>query len=169
MSSRSHVRRNAARASGHTLMELMVVMALLGISASLLLPVTVRAYARFKLQLAADSIVRLMQQAKSHALFEGRTYFVIFPDPAAQEREITLAREDGVAVAHYAFPIDASLESRKAEGDWSTDIGLAAFYPDGTSEAMQLALKNASSSTTIIELDPMTARPKIVLVNQVQP
>jgi prepilin-type N-terminal cleavage/methylation domain-containing protein len=166
---RSNVRSNPLRTSGHTLMELIVVMAVLGISASLLLPITVRSYARFKLRLAADSIVRLMQQAKGRALFEGRTYLVIFPDPAAQEREITLAREDGVAVGHYTFPIDVSLESRKADGDWSTDIGLTAFYPDGTSEAMQLALKNASSSTTHIELDPMTARPKIVLVDEVQP
>jgi len=166
---RSNVRRSAVRASGHTLMELMVVMALLGISASLLLPITLRAYARFKLRLATGSIVRLMHQAKGRALFEGRTYFVIFPDPAAQEREITLAREDGVAVGHYAIPIDISLESRSAEGDWSTDTGLVAFYPDGTSEAMQLEVKNASSSATRIELDSMTARPKIVLVNEVQP
>src|SRR5271169_2304147 len=166
---RSIVRRNVLRTSGHTLMELIVVLALLGISASLILPITVRTYARFKLRLAADSIVRLMQQAKGRALFEGRSYFVIFPDPAAQEREITLAREDGVSVGHYAIPIDVSLESRGAEGDWSTDIGPAAFYPDGTSEAMQLELKNVSSSTTLIELDPMTARPKIVLVNEVEP
>lgn len=169
MFSGSNVRRDALRTSGHTLMELMVVMALLGISASLLLPITVRAYARFKLRLATDSVVRLMQQARGRALFEGRTYFVIFPDPTAQAREITLAREDGVAVSHYEFPIDVSLESRTAEGGWSTDIGLAAFYPDGTSEARQLALKNASSSTTLIELNPMTARPKIVLVNEVEP
>src|SRR5271167_3598517 len=129
MSSRSNVRRNAARASGHTLMELMVVMALLGISASLLLPITVRAYARFKLRLAADSIVRLMQQAKSRALFEGHTYFLIFPDATAQDREITLAREGGASVGHYTFPIDISLRSRKEDDDWSTDVGLVAFYP----------------------------------------
>lgn len=166
---RSNVRRNARHPSGHTLMELMVVMALLAISASLLLPITVRAYARFKLQLAAESIARLMKQAKNRALFEGRTYFVIFPDATARDREIFLAREDGASVGHYTFPIDISVRSRKGEDDWSTDIGLVAFYPDGTSEATQLALTNASSSTTRIELDPMTARTKIVLVNEVQP
>jgi prepilin-type N-terminal cleavage/methylation domain-containing protein len=169
MFSRSKARRNAARKSGHTLMELMVVMALLVISASLVLPLTVRAYASFKLRLAADSIVRLMQQAKSRALFEGRTYFLVFPDPGAPEREITLAREDGVVVGHYVVPIDISLESFRVEGDESTEIGFRAFYPDGTSDAIELTLKNASSATTRIELDPMTARSKIVLVNEVEP
>jgi len=162
-------RGTARRASGHTLMELIVVMALLAISASLILPITVREYARFKLRLAADSIVRLMQQGKGRALFEGRAYFLIFPEAAARDREIALAREDGATVGHYTLPTDISLRSRKGDDNWSTDIGLVAFYPDGTSEAMQLALTNASSSTTHIELDPMTARTKILVVNEVQP
>jgi prepilin-type N-terminal cleavage/methylation domain-containing protein len=166
---RANAGKSAQGSGGHTLMELMMVMALLAISATLVLPITVRAYARFKLRLAADSIVRLMQQAKNRSLFEGRTYLLIFPNATARDREITLAREDGASVGHYTFPIDISLRSRKGDNDWSNDIGVVAFYPDGTSEAMQLALTNASSSTARIELDPMTARTKTEVLNEAQP
>lgn len=162
-------RKRAARAAGHTLMELMVVMALLAMAASLLLPITMRAYAGFRLRLTADAIVHLMQQAKNRALFEGRTYFVIFPDAAARDRDLILAREDGVSVGHYACPIDISLRSRQSDDLWSTDIGFVAFYPDGTSDAVQLALQNASRLVSRIQLDPLTARAKIVLASEAEP
>ena len=163
------IRRNAARAAGHTLMELMVVMALLAIAASLLLPITVKAYSGLKLRFAADSIVRLMQQAKSRALFESRTYLVIFSDPSARDREILLAREDGTSLNHYNLPSGISLTSQIKDGAWSAEISPLAFYPDGTSEGAQLSLKNASRFAYGIELDPMTAKAKIVDASQVQP
>ena len=168
MFARSDVYRNARRMSGHTLMELMVVMAVLAISTSLLLPITVRAYARFKLRLAADSIVRLMQQGRNRAVFEGRTYLLIFPDGTTRDREITLARNDGASIGHFTCPVEISLRSRTGK-DWSNDIGLVAFYPDGTSGALQLTLSNASSSMARIELDPITARPKTAMLNEAQP
>lgn len=165
----SYPRRRAG--GGHTLMELMVVMALLAVAAWLLLPITARAYAGFRLRLAADSIVRLLQQAKNRSLFEGRTYLVILPDPANREqgRELILAQEDGVSVGHYSLPIDISLTARQGEGDWSSTGGTVAFYPDGTSDPVQFVLQNASKSASRIQLDPRTARARIVLASEVEP
>ena len=150
-------------------MELMVIMALLAIAAWLLVPVTTKAYARFRLRLAADSIIQLMQQAKNRALFEGRTYLVIFPDSTTRDRDIILAREDGVSIRHLSFPIDVSVSARQADGDWSTDVGVVAFYPDGTSDAVQLMLQNASNSVSRIQLDPVTARARVTLASEVEP
>lgn len=162
-------RKRAVRATGHTLMELMVVMALLAIAASLLLPITMRAYAGFRLRLAADSIVHLMQQAKDRSLFEGRTYLLIFPDSLSLQHDLILAREDGVSIGHYTFPTDISLRGWMGEDNWSSDIGFVAFYPDGTSDGIQLALQNASRSVSRIQLDPLTATARIVLPTEVEP
>ena len=164
-----HVRKRAAGAAGHTLMELMVIMALLAIAAWLLVPVTAKAYARFRLRLTADSIVQLMQQAKNRALFEGRTYLVVFPDSTARERDLILAREDGVSVRHLSFPIDISVSTRQADGDWSTDVGAVAFYPDGTSDGVQLMLQNAFISVCRIQLVPVSAWARVILACEVEP
>ena len=165
----SHVRKRAAGAAGHTLMELMVVMVLLGMAAWLLVPVTAKAYSRFRLRLTADSIVQLMHQAKNRALFEGRTYLVIFPDSATRGRDLILAREDGISIGHLSFPKDISVSARQGDGDWSTDVGVVAFYPDGTSDAVQLMLQNASNSVSRIQLDPVTARAQVILASEVEP
>ena len=163
------VRRRAARGVGHTLLELMVVMVLLAVTTSLVLPVTVKAYSGFKLRFAADSTARLLQQANRRSHFESRTYLLIFSDPAARDREIVLAREDGAPVRHYTLPSGVSISSRNPDGDWSAEIAPVAFYPDGTSDALQLALHSSSNSVSYIDLDPMTAKAKITITNAVQP
>jgi len=164
-----HIKRGAARAAGHTLMELMVVMVLIAIAASLVLPITARSYAGFKLRLTADSIVRLMRRAKSRSFFEGRTYLLIFPSETAGDREIVLAREDGAQLDHYTLPVGILLTSRTEDGDWSTEIGPLAFYPDGTSEGAQLSLSNASRSVLHVQLDPLRAKAQIAATSEVAP
>jgi len=165
----SHIRKRAVRAAGYTLMELMVVMALLAIAAWLLVPITARAYARFRLRLAADSIVQLMHQAKNRALFDGRTYLVVFPDSTTRERDLILAREDGASLRHLSFPVDISVRTRQQDGDWSTAVGAVAFYPDGTSDGVQLMLRNASNSVSRIQLDPVTASARVLLAGEEEP
>lgn len=165
----SHIRKSTARAGGHTLIELMVVMVLITIAASLVLPIAARSYSGFKLRLAADSIVRLMQRAKSRSIFEGRTYLLIFPSATARDREIVVVREDGVQLDHYTLPVDTSLTSRTEDGDWSTEIGALAFYPDGTSEGALLSLGNASRSVLHIQLDPLRAKALVVAASEAEP
>lgn len=162
-------RRKRLGSAGHTLMELMVVMVLLGIAAWLLVPLTAHAYARFRLRLAADSILRIMQQAKNRAVFEGRTYLVVFPDANSRERELILTREDGFAVVHFIFPTDISLSARQQDDNWSADVGSIAFYPDGTADGVQLTLRNASNFISRIQLDPLTANGRALLPSEVEP
>jgi type II secretion system protein H len=164
-----HNRRNTARAAGHTLIELLVVVFLIAIAASLVLPITVRSYSSFKVRMAANSIVHLLQQAKSRSLFESRAYLVIFPEETTADREILLMREDGTTVAHYAVPADISLRRHSANDDWSSEIGPVAFYPDGSSEGLQLALESPSGSSSRIQLDPWTGQARVLLADKGQP
>jgi len=169
MSHPHHNRRSTARAAGHTLIELLVVVFLIAIAASLVLPITVRSYSSFKIRMAANSIVHLLQQAKSRSLFESRAYLVIFPEKTTTNREIILTREDGTTVAHYAVPADISLRRHNADDDWSSDIGPVAFYPDGSSEGLQLALESPSGSSSRIQLDPWTGQARVLPADKGQP
>jgi len=169
MSHPHHNGRSTARAAGHTLIELLVVVFLIAIAASLVLPITARSYSAFKVRMAANSIVHLLQQAKSRSLFESRAYLVIFPEETTTNREIILTREDGTTVAHYAVPADISLRRRNADDDWSSDIGPVAFYPDGSSEGLQLALESPSGSSSRIQLDPWTGQARVLPADKGQP
>jgi len=161
--------RNTSKAAGHTLIELMVVVFLIAVAASLVLPVTVRSYSSFKIRMATNSILHVMKQAKSRALFESRAYLVIFPEESATNREILLAREDGAAVAHYSVPADIAIRRRVKDDDWSKDVGPVAFYPDGSSEGIELTLESPSGASSHIQLDPRTGQARILLVAEDNP
>jgi type II secretory pathway pseudopilin PulG len=161
-------RKRASRVAGHTLLELLVVLALIAAAASLVLPVTVRAYSSFKLRLAVASLGRLFQQAKSRAVFEGRTYLVIFPPSAGPAEEVILTREDGRTLHELALPRGVALTGRRGQGEWSEQIEPLPFYPDGTGEALELKLKNAARFSLRLEVDSMTARARLLPVDQEQ-
>lgn len=160
---RSTPKRNrSSRVAGHTLMELMVVMVLMAAAASLVAPVTVRAYSHLKLRLAGASVAKLFQQAKSRALFEGQTYFVIFSPATGRGRQLILVRVDGKSVNEVSLPADTSVTGRRGGRDWTSEIEPLAFYPDGTTAALELNLKNASRFPLRLSLDPTTARVRFV-------
>lgn len=158
----------ASTVAGHTLLELLVVLALIAAAASLVLPVTLRAYSSFKLRLAAASVGKLFQQAKSRALFEGRTYLVIFSPSDGQTRELILMRDDGRSVNEIALSRGVVLTGRRDRGEWTEEIEVLPFYPDGTCEALQLNLKNSARFSLRLEVDPMTARARMVAASEEQ-
>jgi type II secretory pathway pseudopilin PulG len=161
-------RNRASTVAGHTLLELLVVLVLIAAAASLVLPVTVRAYSSFKLRLAAASVGKLFQQAKSRAVFEGKTYLVIFPPSAGRARELILARDDGRTLNQLVLPGGVSLTGRDGQGEWSEQIEPLPFYPDGTGEAFELDLKNSARFSLRLDVDPMTARARMRPVDREQ-
>jgi len=160
--------RRASTVAGYTLLELLVVLALIATAASLVLPMTVRAYSSFKLRLAAASIGRLFQQAKSRAVFEGKTYLVIFPPSVGPVREVILMRDDDRTINRLALPSGVSLTGRRGREEWGEQIEPLPFYPDGTCEASELNLKNSARFSLRLEIDPMTARARIRRIEQEQ-
>ena len=168
MPTRRPFSNRASTMAGHTLLELLVVLVLIAAVASLVLPVTVRAYSSFKLRLAAASVGRIFQQAKSSALFEGKTCLVIFPPSAGRERELVLTRADGRTLRQLALPGGVTITGRRGKGEWSEEIEPLPFYPDGTGEALQLDLKNSARYSLRLEVDPMTARSRLVPVDKEQ-
>jgi len=161
-----YARQNGKNTEGYTLIELIVVVFLIAVAASLVLPVTVRSYSSFKIRMTTNSILHVMKLAKSRALFESRAYLVIFPEESATNREILLAREDGTAVARYSVPAGISIRRRNTDDDWSKDVGPVAFYPDGSSEGIELTLESPSGASSHLQLDPQTGQARILLVSE---
>ena len=160
--------RRASTGAGYTLLELLVVLALIAAAAALVLPMTVRAYSGFKLRLAGASVGRLFQQAKSRAVFEGKPYLVIFPPSLGPVRELILIRDDGRTLHKLSLPSGVSLRGRRGKEDWGDEIEPLPFYPDGTSDASELDLKNSARFSLRLEIDPLTARARIRPIEQEQ-
>jgi prepilin-type N-terminal cleavage/methylation domain-containing protein len=160
--------RRRSTGAGYTLLELLVVLALIAAAAAIVLPMTVRAYSGFKLRLAAASVGRLFQQAKSRAVFEGRPYLVIFPPSLGPVRELILMRDDGRTLNKLSLPAGVSLSGRRGKEDWEERIEPLPFYPDGTSDASELDLKNSARFSLRLEVDPLTGRARIRPIEQEQ-
>jgi general secretion pathway protein H len=148
-------------AVGYTLIELLVVLVLIGAAAALVIPASTRAFTSFELRLTAQSLAKLFQQARSRALFEGRTYRVLFAQAEKPGRKLMLIREDGKQVNQITLPVGVSLTGRRGNGVWTGDLEPLHFFPNGTSEALQLDLRDARASHVQLELAPLTARIRV--------
>jgi general secretion pathway protein H len=155
-------RRQRAGTKGFTLIELLMVLVLLVAAAALVVPTTSRAFANLQLRLAARSVANLFQQAKGRALYEGRTYQVIF---ARAGQQLLLVREDGKLASRAALPAGIVLHGRRGDGPWTTEIEPLRFFPNGTSESIQIELRDARANRVALELAPLTGR---VTVTDVQ-
>jgi len=72
-------------------------------------------------------------------------------------------------VAHYSVPAGIAIRRRVTDDDWSKDVGPVAFYPDGSSEGIELTLESPSGASSHIQLDPRTGQARILLVAEDNP
>jgi hypothetical protein len=80
------------------------------------------------------------------------------------ERQLVIARDDGRYVNQFVLPADVLLTARWGQGDWTGQIDPLPFYPDGTCEAIEMNLKNASRFPLRLTVDPMTAKASTVQI-----
>lgn len=70
------VRSKARRSAGFTLLELMIVVAIIGITAALAAPAMVRGMAISRADRANHDVLRIVRYARSQAMAYGRTYLL---------------------------------------------------------------------------------------------
>ncbi len=154
---------------GYTLVELLLVLALLAIIAALAWPALERPFANRRLLMAADAIRTEWSQARVEAIRSGCTCVFRYtlggrqfsrqrraaesavPGAAEQQVESPPAAAlpstqkklpDGVFFSAAGVPLDlqaAAAEAEPVESDWSEPI---LFYPDGTTSDARLVLAN---------------------------
>lgn len=192
LATRPNDRRLNRRAlkQGMTLMELLLVVAIMVVIAALAAPSVQRTIARQTLRSGADRVRVAMGQARVRAIREGEEFAVFYmPDggwfnvaPYAQYQEQSnlAARQQqnvengvqtdfeddmlprGVKFAATESIVDArAAETMEATGASGT-VKMILFYPDGTSQDARITLQNQVNSVIDIELRGLTGIAKTV-------
>ncbi len=146
---------------GFTLVELLIVLVLVAAAAALVVPSTVRAFANLQLRQDAVRMASLFRQARARALYEARTYQVVF---APEQKQLFLVREDGRPAGRIALTTGVSLRAQRGNGIWAAEFEPVHFFPDGTCEPAQLELGRAGISPVGLELEAITGNIKMTRV-----
>ena len=174
-----------ARRLGRTLMELLVVLAILGLAASLVLPRFATASSQAALKAGARDVITAIGYARNQAVSEGRSYRLEI-DPSSGESRIThfdpeedpeepyvadvgilgekLTLPSGVsfsrvAVGEEAGGIEASGSPASSSRSGETSIQ---FRPDGTTDQAVIVVTNDDGAELTITLDQFTARVRVL-------
>jgi type II secretion system protein H len=167
------------RQAGFTLMELMVVLALIAILSAAILPEMRGSFEDAVLRSSARQVVDVFSLANARAVSLSQAHRVRF-DPAAGRYSVEA--QSGRSARRGPFtPVPdltggtgtldprVHLEIHPSGGslpapEIATPAGSAnsiAFYPDGTSDAAELRLQDNSGFALLLRLNPVTSRVQI--------
>lgn len=149
---------------GFTLAELLIVVAVLAAAVAIAIPLTGNAFSNAQLRIAASYIASLSMQAHNRAMYEARSYMVVFGPDDPQGRNVLLVRDDGKATGRIALPAHVSLEGQLWNGDWNGELPAMRFFPDGTSDFGKLDLANRRGSHVQLAFDATTGRVKVTQI-----
>jgi type II secretion system protein H len=163
--------------SGFTLMELMVVMALIAIAAAVLLPEMKGTYGDALLRSASRELVDALTLAHSQAVSFNRIHrfrlgeegqYLVEKSMGRRGSEMVFAPLSDFRGASGRFDNRIRLDLRRAES--TPDPGLAraeevpggtppaiGFYPDGTADAVQIRLMDAGGAALVLRVNPVTS------------
>lgn len=175
--------------TGFTLIELMVVIAIIGIMSAMMIPEMAGSYQAALLRSSSRELINVFDLAYSravsldqirrvrldenngHYLVEkqvtenGRENFVPADDVPGGKGEldpritIQFHRPDEVPAADGSVPIATATGS----GEDVTTGGVAiAFYPDGTADAGEIVLRDRDGFRLLLRINPVTARVHVV-------
>lgn len=156
------------RRVGFTLLELMVVLALVGLIATTVVPRLSGSYEKLPLRTAARDLAAIMRFAHSQAISRSRSIAVIFQ---SESRRILVAipKEDDdhyddasetneeAMQRMYFLPEGLSLafQSEKKETE-NQDFTIVTFFPIGNSTGADILLSDALGGSKRIEVDFIT-------------
>jgi general secretion pathway protein H len=146
---------------GFTLLELMVVMTIVALAAALVVPNMAKAFADVRLRLSARTVANLFLEARERAVYRAETYVVVFGPVEGSERTLYLAAEDGSVVNKVTLPAGISLRTRMGAGEWAEKPAPVHFFPNGTSEPLDLDLAGENKSHVQMRLDSLTGQLRV--------
>ncbi len=169
---------------GFTLMELLLVIAILFVVGTLAMPAAIQTFARQTLDKGADKLRVAMGQARVRAIRDGDIYAVFILEGgawyrvapfsqaqaisnfAAQRQQVATNRlqselEDdllprGISFAGNVVAVDDRAAEALSAGGTDNTVRPILFYPDGTSQDARIILQNEKGGFIEVQLRGLT-------------
>ena len=182
--------RKGDRNGGMTLIELLLVAAIMVVDAAMAIPSIQRTFSRQALQKGADRLRVAMGQARVKAikygeeyavfLMPGGSYFNVAPFRSFQEQNALASQRNQIAeqgaTSNYEEDLlprgvkfiggEVGTDARAAEVMSSLESGgslrTILFYPDGTSQDARITIQNEKQNTIEVQLRGLTGIAKTV-------
>ncbi len=149
----------ARRDAGVTLLELLIVLALMSMLVGLLAPRIGRATDNWRLRRAGERVAQILRYARTRALYEGR-YYVVEIQP--QENRVRLLGASSGFVREYQLPRDVRFGEEASPASFS--VMRLIFSPSGAVDERTLWLRNRHGSEVKIHLNLLLGRPGVEVV-----
>lgn len=150
----------AQRDAGVTLLELLIVLALMALLVGLVAPRFGRATDNWRLRNAAENVSQILRSARTRALYEQR-YYVVEIQP--EENRVRLLGPSSGFVREYLLPAGIRCEEK---GTGASSVMHLIFSPSGAVEERTLWLRNRQGSQVEIHLNFLLGRPGVEVVRQ---
>jgi general secretion pathway protein H len=132
----------SGREEGFTLAEMIVVLAILALTAVMILPVSRRSAESQQLVTLGDTLAASLRQARLEAIGRNRETALRFD----LERRVA---ETGGSGHEIEIPRDIDIETVTARGDAGAGGAVFRFFPDGTATGGHVVLKRGGKSLRI--------------------
>lgn len=123
---------------GFTLLEVLVVVALMAVIASLAAPLLVRAVSGMEAQVSARQVAATLRKSRSQAIIENRDMAVTV---GVDDRSIRIG---GDAVEKLPDNVRVRIYSARSEQEDENTAGIR-FFPDGSSTGGEIVLQDGKS------------------------
>ncbi len=150
----------ASRDAGVTLLELMIVLALMALLVGLVAPRFGRATDSWRLRSAAENVSQILRYARTRALYEQRPYVV---EIRPLENRVRLLGPSSGFVREVLLPGDIRCEE---EGTEAPSVTRLIFSPSGAVEERTIWLRNRQGSGVKIHLNFLLDRPDVEVVRE---
>ena len=145
------------RQDGFTLLELIVVLVLLGISAAVIVPSFTGGMLGLQLETASRDLVTRMRQARVDAVARQAVFRVVLGTGLNQASRYKVVDEFGREISSYDLPPGIALVAKQEEFPLTIS-----FYPNGRSSGGSFGLKRDGGRELTIQVDPITGFGKVL-------
>ena len=128
---------------GFSLIELVIVLVLIGVSVALVTPSLSRFSKRVEIKTAAQNISGILRYFRSESVQKGRVYQVVFDADlrevrvqAAEEEEKGEGEKGESKTVKKTYPLPAGVQMKDfkiSEPEFASDLPAIEFYPNGAS------------------------------------